>query len=122
MKAKIERGKTNNLAGHMAEQAVARMYQGQGGQIAALNWRGKSGEIDVIAREGARVVFIEVKKAATHEAAAYRLRPKQVSRLLSAAAEFLGNEPKGELTEARFDVALVDGVGRIEILENALAA
>lgn len=121
-KPRTDRGRLNNLAGHAAEQAVARVYRGLGGEIAEMNWRGKAGEIDIIARDRDCVIFIEVKKSSTLEAAAYRLGQRQISRLMLAAAEFLGGEPKGELTEARFDVALVDAIGRIEILENALAA
>ena len=41
---------------------------------------------------------------------------------MATATEFVGGEPAGQLTEMRFDVALVDGQGRIEIIENALAA
>ena len=51
------------------------------------------------------------------------------TRLLAAAyrshlhwSEFIGGEPAGQLTPVRFDLALVDGAGRIEILENAFAA
>jgi putative endonuclease len=45
-----------------------------------------------------------------------------MARIYAAAAEFLAGEPNGALTPARFDVALVDGFGRIEVLENAFAA
>ncbi len=41
-------------------------------------------------------------------------------RLHAAATEFLGQQPKGLRTPARFDVALVDGQGRVEVIENAL--
>jgi putative endonuclease len=47
---------------------------------------------------------------------------RQMARIASAAAEFLGHEPQGQLTPARFDVALVDACGSVEILENAFAA
>lgn len=45
-----------------------------------------------------------------------------MGRIWNAAAEFLEGEPMGQLTAARFDVALVDGQGRVEIIENAFAA
>jgi putative endonuclease len=115
-------GRVSHLAGLVAEQAVARRYLAAGGTIAATRWRGRAGEIDLIAREGGVVVFVEVKQAPTHEAAAGRLGPRQVARLFGAAAEFLDGEPAGGLTDCRFDVALVDGAGRIEILQGALAA
>lgn len=109
-------------AGRAAEQAVARHYAGQGRSIAAERWRGRSGEIDLIARDGGRVIFIEVKQSATHAEAAQHLGARQMARIWHAAAEFLAGEPAGQLTESRFDVALVDGAGRIEVIENAFAA
>ncbi|MFN3643725.1 MAG: YraN family protein [Gemmobacter sp.] len=115
-------GLVSHLSGLSAEAAVARHYAGSGRTIAASRWRGAGGEVDLIAREGARVVFIEVKKARTHAIAAERLGRRQIGRLIAAAEEFLGGEPRGSLTEMRFDVALVDAVGAIEVIENAIAA
>ena len=45
-----------------------------------------------------------------------------MARIYASAADFLSGEPDGQLTPSRFDVALVDGTGRIEILENAFTA
>lgn len=115
-------GKVSYLAGFAAEDAVARHYDRSGRAIAARRWRGVSGEIDLIAREGSEVIFIEVKKSATHAAAAARLSRRQMDRIWGAASEFLAGEPAGQLTPSRFDVALVDGHGCIEIVENAFAA
>jgi putative endonuclease len=109
-------------AGHAAEGAVARHYRNSGRPIAAERWRGHSGEIDLIARDGACVIFIEVKQSATHAEAAEHLSGRQMGRIWRAASEFLAGEPAGLDTEARFDVALVDGMGRISVLENAFAA
>ena len=110
------------LSGLAAEGAVARRYEAEGRPIAARRWRGKWGEIDLIAREGDTVVFVEVKQARTHDEAASHVTPWQMSRIRTAASEFLAGEPRGQLTEVRIDVALVDGYGRVEILENACAA
>ena len=109
-------------AGRTAEDQVAQLYHRSGRQIAAQRWRGESGEIDLIVRDGANVIFIEVKQSATHAQAADHLSVRQMARIYRAAAEFLGGEPLGQATESRFDVALVDGFGQIEILENAFAA
>jgi putative endonuclease len=109
-------------AGLAAEGMVARHYLDSGRTIAAQRWRGQGGEIDLVARDGAQVIFIEVKKSDTHARAAEALSARQMARIYSAAEEFLGGEPLGQLTEARFDVALVDAMGRIEVLENAFAA
>jgi putative endonuclease len=106
-------------AGLAAEDQVAQHYIRRGHTIAARRWRGEAGEIDLIARDGAMVIFIEVKQSLSHAMAAEHLTPGQFARITGAAAAFLGGEPAGELTEVRFDVALVDGTGRIEIIENA---
>ena len=55
------RGATAYRSGALAEEAVARHYEERGALIAHRRWRGPFGEIDLIAREGARVVIVEVK-------------------------------------------------------------
>lgn len=109
-------------AGLAAEDQVARHYDRAGKAICARRWRGPGGEIDLIARNGAEVIFIEVKQARTHAWAAERVTRQQMERIYASAACFLGQEPAGQETPVRFDVALVDGAGRIEVLENAFAA
>lgn len=109
-------------AGKCAEDQVAQLYQRSGRPVVARRWRGISGEIDVIARDGAEIIFIEVKKSRTHAEAAEHLSQRQMQRICLTASEFLGGEPAGQDTLMRFDVALVDAVGRIEILQNAFAA
>ncbi|MCB1359969.1 MAG: YraN family protein [Rhodobacter sp.] len=107
-------------AGLSAEDQVARDYDRRGYAVAAQRWRGKGGEIDLVLRDGAGYVFVEVKKSRNFARAADRLTPRQILRLRDAAAEFLGQSPTGLDTAARFDVALVDGIGQIHIVENAL--
>jgi len=113
-------GKTSYLAGLVAEDSVAALYAGRGHAIAARRWRGTRGEIDLIARDGDGVVFIEVKKARDFARAAERLTSAQIKRIYTAASEFLCHEPRGQDTEVRFDVALVNGAGQARIIENAI--
>jgi len=116
------RGLRSHHAGMAAEDQVARVYDRGGMAVCARRWRCPSGEIDIVARDGDRVIFVEVKQSRTHDEAASHLTPWQMARLWNAASEFLAGEPGGQLTEVRIDVALVDGAGRIEIMENAYAA
>lgn len=109
-------------AGIAAEEQVARHYDRVGKSVCARRWRGRHGEIDIIARDGDTVIFIEVKQSRTHLQAAEHLSPRQMERICMAGLEFLEGEPRGQLTEVRIDVALVDGAGRLEIVENAFAA
>lgn len=115
-------GARSYQAGLAAEALVEQLYERSGRQVCARRWRGASGEIDLIARDGAEVIFIEVKQSRTHAQAAEHLSERQMARIYGAASEFIGGEPAGQLTPVRFDVALVDGHGQIEILENAFAA
>ncbi|MEM9796747.1 MAG: YraN family protein [Pseudomonadota bacterium] len=110
------------LSGAAAEEGVARHYERSGHLIVERRWRGQGGEIDLIAQKGAQTVFIEVKQATDHATAAERLQPRQIARLFDSASEYMAGLPGGQNADVRFDVALVDGQGRIEILENALTA
>lgn len=115
-------GITSYHAGLAAEGAVERHYTRAGHAIAARRWRGQGGEIDLIARDGDGLVFIEVKKSRSHDAAAQRVTQRQMERIALAASEFLSLMPRGQATPSRFDVALVDSLGRVAVLENAFAA
>lgn len=112
-------GALNYHAGLAAEDAAARTYHQRGTCITRKRWRGKSGEIDLIAREGNGLVFVEVKKSKSFAAAAERVSRRQMQRIYRTASEFLAGEPNGQNTEARFDVALVNAVGEVQIIENA---
>ena len=112
-------GTTSYHAGLAAEDIVARRYEDMSHSLAATRWRGKGGEIDLIMRNGPQVVFVEVKKSASFARAATRLGRKQMDRLISAASEFLEGEPAGQLTDVRFDLAMVNAIGEVQIMENA---
>lgn len=117
-----QRGEQAHQAGLAAEAQVARHYTDRGLRIDAQRWRGRSGEIDLIARQGDEIVFIEVKRSRSHLRAAERVSPGQIARLFDAAGEYLAACGLSLDTPVRFDVALVDAMGRIEIVENALGA
>ena len=115
-------GSISYHAGLAAEDQVSMLYGRSGHAIVGRRWRGRGGEIDLIARRGGDTVFIEVKKSDTHAHAAAHLGPRQVQRLFDCASEYMGTLPDGQRSSVRFDVALVDAMGRIEVIENALAA
>lgn len=113
-------GRQAYLAGLSAEDQVARRYETLGYHIAARRWRGQSGEVDLIAAGADGLIFIEVKKSRSFEQAAARLSHRQMQRLQMTALEYLGTQPQGLLTDMRFDVALLDGMGDIRVIENAI--
>lgn len=117
---RVARGARNHLAGRMAEESVARHYRFAGCDILEQRWRSPSGEVDLILSDGPDIVFVEVKSARTHDDAAWRLSHRQMRRILAAATDYCARFPTGLGTPMRFDVALVDAMGRIDVIENAL--
>lgn len=119
MQAKAITGLVSYHAGLCAEDRIAADYVRRGHRIVGQRWRGACGEIDLIARGDDGLVFIEVKASRSHGQAAERVSKRQIQRLFSAASEYVAGEPAGQNTEMRFDVALMDRSGAIDIIENA---
>lgn len=117
--SRIARGIAAHASGHAAERLVAERYVERGCEILEHCWRSAAGEVDLILRDGGAVVFVEVKKSETHDIAAQRISRRQMDRICQAALLYADRLPTGALTELRFDAALVDAGGRVEILENA---
>ncbi|MCW1918514.1 YraN family protein [Rhodobacter sp. KR11] len=122
MRSRQLRGKTNYLAGLAAEDQVSRLYDDTGRTVIARRWRGTAGEIDIIARDGDKLIFIEVKKSSTHLIASEHFTWSQQQRVRVTAEEFFFTGSFEGVEELQVDLALVDSMGRIEIVENALAA
>ncbi len=118
------RGLRSHLTGLAAEEAVARDYERRGWRILERRWRGAGGEIDLVAGKGDNLAIVEVKSARTHEIAAGYFGRAQQLRLGASAEEYLfGTHLKGRdpmtAVDMRFDLALVDGKGRVDIAEAA---
>lgn len=47
--------------GHRGEDIAAAYLAGQGWEILARNWRTRAGELDIVARDGEWLVFVEVR-------------------------------------------------------------
>lgn len=121
MPARRHAGQRAWLAGAAAEDRAKDAYARRGHVHLDSRWRGQSGEIDLILRDGDTYIFAEVKQAATLDAAIARLRPAQMRRIHGAAAEYLASTPRGQLSDVRFDLVAVDATGRAEILEGAFS-
>lgn len=116
-----ERGRRAYNTGLAAEERAAALYLAAGLRLLETRWRGQSGEIDLILADGDQIVFAEVKQARTHDAAIASLRPAQMRRIHSAGSEYLAHCPKGQLSDVRFDLAVVDATGHCDILEGAFS-
>jgi putative endonuclease len=88
------------------ETRAQHWLQDQGMQLLARNFRGKTGEIDIVAQDGDYLVFLEVRARSNHyyaSAAASVDRRKQ-QRILRTAQLFLQRHPKWASMPCRFDV------------------
>ena len=118
MKSNVMSGLTSFHAGLAAEEIVARHYVANGYRLLEQRWRGPVGEIDLILSRDGTTVFVEVKKAKSFESAAARITSRQIIRVSQSAEGFLGGLPNGINSDARMDVAVVDGFGAVRVLEN----
>jgi putative endonuclease len=96
----------NRLLGSRGERAAARYLKRNKLRILARNVRmSRRGEIDLLARDGETLVFVEVKTRRAGEAAE-AITPEKRRRLTRAALEFLRRHELLE-TSYRFDVVTV---------------
>lgn len=110
----------NYHAGMAAEDSVLRDYLAAGYALLARRFRGLRGEIDLVLGQGDNVIFVEVKKSRSFDAALARIGAPQIGRIYDTAAEFLSTRPNGQSTDSRFDIALVNARGEVQVMENAL--
>lgn len=105
-------------------ETLARFYlRVKGYKIVAQNFitgRGThAGEIDIIARQGKTIVFVEVKQRSTIENAAYAILPKQQMRIKRGAESFLQKHPHYAGYNIRFDAVLIKLPFSIRHIPNA---
>jgi len=94
-------------AGAAPETLAAEYLMRQGLAIVARNFRTRAGEIDLVARDGRTLVFVEVRmrRSASHGGAVESITAQKRRRLVAAANGYfamLGREPP-----CRFDAILL---------------
>jgi putative endonuclease len=112
--------------GEAGEDLACRELQRRGYAILARRWRQRGGEIDVIARDGATVVFIEVKARGGRwfGAAAEAVTMTKQRRLVRLGQQYLARSGRTGCP-CRFDVVSIhveDGRPRVDIFQNAFDA
>ena len=114
---------TRQAQGAAAEQLAADYLQDRGLRLIERNFRVRGGEIDLVCRDGASTVFVEVRLRSHKDfgGAAASITATKQARLVLAARHWL--QRHGE-TPCRFDCVLLDSLEpkNIEWLRNAFAA
>lgn len=98
-----------NATGARAEELCAQLMREAGLRIVARNWRCRAGEIDLVAQDGATLVFVEVRLRthASFGGAAESVGAAKRARLVAAARHFLAGRAE---VACRFDVLLLDAL------------
>ncbi len=98
---------TSYATGIAAEGRAKGLLESKDYCILAQRYKTKGGEIDLVAKRGDHLAFVEVKGRKTHEEAAYAIMPRQQARIAIAAEVFLGEHAEFAHCSASFDVILV---------------
>jgi len=111
-----------NSRGQRAEALAAAFLERKGLRIIERNWSSRFGEIDLIARDGEALVFVEVRerKSAAFGGAAASITAAKREKLTRTALAYLSGNARQPA--CRFDAVLIDGTGKIEWLRDAFSA
>jgi putative endonuclease len=93
--------------GRRAETLAAWLLRAKGYRILAQRFRVAAGEIDLIARRGRTIAFVEVKARADRTAALEAVSPQQRRRIAAAAEGWLARHGDAADCTLRFDVVAV---------------
>lgn len=100
---------TRQMQGNAGEDDALAHLQLHGLRLVERNFRCKGGEIDLIMRDGAALVFVEVRRRAGrgYGGAAASITPAKQKRMIHAAQFYLLRVKP--LPPCRFDVVAIDG-------------
>ena len=113
--------------GEKGEYLAEQYLKDRGFRIRTRRFRARCGEIDLVAEEGAELVFVEVKTRSSHRCGhpLESVTPRKRQRLLRAAALYLQTKGDGD-RPCRFDVVAItvtrDGTARVEHLRDVIQA
>ena len=111
-------------SGKIGEEAAAAFLRRKGYQIIERNYRNKLGEIDIIARDGGVLAFIEVRtKSSEAFGSPFESITKQKQKKLGQVSQSYLKMKQMTEADARFDVVAVflaeHRCQRIELIKNA---
>jgi putative endonuclease len=112
-----------NPHGQDAEARAARYLEGRGLVIVERNYRCRHGEIDLIARDGATLVFVEVRarKSSAFGGAAASITAAKRAKLTRTALHYLASMAR--TPRCRFDALLLSGEAHtVEWIQGAFDA
>ena len=108
------------IKGMAAENVACRFLELQGYEIIERNFAAKTGEIDIIAKDGDFFVFVEVKyrRDASFGYPSEAVDRKKQQKIRKTAAWYLKVHHPSDFAPARFDVVEILGK-KIRVIKNA---
>lgn len=104
-------------AGKRGEDLAIRHLKKRGYRIVARNFRTPLGEIDIIAKDGETLTFIEVKTSTSSLDPIEAITPSKIHHITRVAHLFLKSKGR-EDQDCRFDVVAVHN-GEVELVKGA---
>ncbi len=110
--------------GRKSEELAAACLKKQGYTIVRRNYRTRLGEIDIIARDGQTIVFVEVKARKTDRAGSVKSSITRAKKAkLTRLAQYYLKQTGSRGVKARFDVVAIKGDGKsVDLIKNAFDA
>jgi putative endonuclease len=105
---------TSSQKGKKGEEAAADFFRETGYTILARNYRGSTGEIDLVAAKDGQVVFVEVKHWTLYgvESLERGIGQRKQKRIVATSKQYLLEHPEFDDCSIRYDVLFVPGTGR----------
>jgi putative endonuclease len=112
-------GRSSHARGVAAEAAACEALAADGWAVLARRLRTAAGEIDIVAQRSGLLALVEVKARPSLGLAAASVSPRQQGRLLAAAEIVLAENPNWGRSGVRFDVIVVDEMGKVRRIADA---
>jgi len=106
-------------AGKRGEKFAEGLLRQHGCRILATNYHSRFGEVDIIAREEAFLLFVEVKtrRRGSVVSGVDAVTPAKQRKIIATALQYLQEHPHEDL-QPRFDVISIETGQRGEILDH----
>lgn len=107
----MQKSRTTREIGDIGENAVVAYLMKNGYEILRRNYTIRGGEIDIIARKGNRIAFVEVKtrKAGSLSSGESAVTKEKKQHIVKAAESFCRSYIEdNDAVKCRFDVAVVE--------------
>ncbi|MCS7261737.1 MAG: YraN family protein [Anaerolineae bacterium] len=120
--------RTRQKLGREGEQIAAVYLQRQGYTILEHNWRCRRGEVDIVARDGDSLVFVEVRtwRSGQYGPPEASITPRKQAKILEVAQSYLQaaglDDVKWRIDVVAIEMDDVTRVKRLSHIRNAVEA